>query len=187
MACKHDGPHPFRHHLQKFNMGFIFLMVLTLSGCMHHAGERDHSRYGHDSASYRHGGTADDIHHRYAEEMEKELQLTDDQKEAFNRNKTEYKKMVVVKSADIRAAEIDLADMLASEKYDRRDVQEQVRVIGRMKEDLMMARIDSLQNLKSFLTKDQFDRFQELLEQRMKFMVGNGAHGGFSNGTYSGH
>src|SRR5690606_5835938 len=97
------------------------------TGCTHQTGERDHDRYIQESASYRHGGTSDDIHHRYAEEMEEELKLTDEQKEAFNRNKKNYKKMVVVKSADIRAAEIDLADMLASERYGRRDVQEQVR------------------------------------------------------------
>jgi Spy/CpxP family protein refolding chaperone len=179
MACRHDVSHPFRHHFQKQKSGLILFVILAFSGCMHHGGEQDKGRYGHEPASYRHAGTADDIHHRYSEEMEEELRLTDEQKEAFNRNKIEYKKMVVIKSADIRAAEIDLAELLAKEEFNRQAVQEQVRIVGKMKEDLMLARIDFLLNLKSLLTKDQYAQFQELLQQRMKFMVGNGPHKGF--------
>lgn len=170
--------HPFRHHLQRQGGSLILFMVLVLTGCTHHGEERDKGRFGHEPTSYGHAGTANDIHHRYSQEIEDELRLTDQQKEAFNRNKTDYKKMVVKKTADIRTAEIDLAELLAKDTHDRQAIQKQVQFIGRMKEELMMARIDSLLPLKSLLTKEQYEKFQEILQQRMKHMAGSGPHEG---------
>ena len=102
--------------------------------------------------------------------------LTDLQKQAFDRINADYEKMVIKKTADIRAAEIDLATFLAKEEPDRQAIQEQVQAMGKIKEDMMMARIDSLLTLKAILTEGQYDQFRELLKQRMTQTMGHGSH-----------
>ena len=167
------------HNLQAFSqkkwgIPFLFLIVI-LSGCSHH-GSNNKQGYSHDSASYSHEGTDRGFHHHFSQSMVEELKMTDKQKDAFNRLKTDYDKMVVKKTADIRMAEVDLAALLAKDEPDRQAVQEQVQAMGKIKEEMMMARVDSLLNLKSILSKDQYDQFRKILHQRMTHGMGHMAH-----------
>jgi len=153
----------------------IIFMILVLSGCMHHK-EGEHADYGHDSAPYRHAGVENDGHHHFSHSMREELMLTDQQKEAFDRIEADYEKMVIKKTADVRAGEIDLAALLAKEEHDRQAIQKQVNTIGEIKKDMMMARIDSLLTLKALLTKGQYEKFREILHQRMAPMMAHSPH-----------
>lgn len=182
MACIHEGRRFPWQQSQGSGCMMIIFMILVVSGCAHH-GESKHGDYGHGSSSYGHGSTSyghadmkKDGHHHFSRSMREELMLTDLQKQAFDRIDADYEKMVIKKTADIRAAEIDLAAFLAKEEPDRQAIQEQVQAMGKIKEDMMMARIDSLLTLKAILTEGQYDQFRELLKQRMTQTMGHGSH-----------
>jgi Spy/CpxP family protein refolding chaperone len=182
MVCIHQANRPLRYHLPNYGWTVIFVVILVVSGCTHHgARERAQGKYAHGASSSPHMGLDSAAHYEYGKEMEGKLMLTNQQKETFNRIESEYKKMVAKKTSDIRMAEIELAELLAKEEDDREVIQEQVKTIGNLKEEMMMARIDSLLTLNALFTKDQYEQFQEILQQRMKQMVGNGMHAGGSH------
>ncbi len=163
--------------------GLILLsMVFALSGCAHDGKssideKRSHESYKHKSESqYAPQNNVD--HHEFSSSIEEELKLTDEQKNAFHVLRLDYDKMVVKKTADVRTAEVDLATMLGKDEPDRQALKEQVKTIGAIKEDMMMARIDSLLKLRSVLTEDQYGKFREILHQRMDQVEGHSPHGG---------
>lgn len=172
----------FRHDPGR-KAGLILLsMVLALSACAHDGkssteGKRSHESYTHESES-PHATQNFVDHHDFSSTMEEELKLTDEQKEAFHRLRLDYDKMVVKKTADVRTAEVDLATLLGKDEPDRQAIEEQVKTIGAIKEDMMMARIDSLLKLRGVLTKDQYGKFREILHQRMNRIEGHSTHGG---------
>ncbi|HBP88895.1 MAG TPA: hypothetical protein DD706_14510 [Nitrospiraceae bacterium] len=117
-------------------------------------------------------------HHHFSGSMEEDLMLSEEQKEAFHRLRLNYDKMVVKKTAEVRTAEVDLATLLGKDEPDRQAIEEQVKSIGAIKEDMMMARIDSLLKLRGVLTKDQYEKFREILHKRMSQVEGHSPHGG---------
>lgn len=159
----------------------LLSMVFALSGCAHDGnssteGKRSHKSYTHESESPHATQNYPDQHH-FSGSMEEELMLSDEQKEAFHRLRLDYDKMVVKKTADVRTAEVDLATLLGKDKPDRQAIEEQVKTIGDIKEDMMMARIDSLLKLRGVLTQDQYGKFREILHQRMNQIEGHSPHG----------
>lgn len=190
MAWRQKISSSFRRHLQRLGDVFILFLILVLSGCTHHkehyGDQRDQAGMAHrDMASpdrsmkLPHQESRIAGHHRFSRSMEKELMLTSQQKEAFDRIETDYEKMVIKKTADIRAAEVDLANLLSQKDHDRQAIQEQVGKIAGLKEEMMMARIDSLLTLKALLTKGQYSQFQQILQERMSRLTGNSPHGSF--------
>lgn len=172
----------FRHDPGRMG-GFILLsMVIALSGCAHDGKsstdeKRSHESYKHKSESQHATQNYVDPHH-FSSSMEEELRLTEEQKEDFHRLRLDYDKMVVKKTADVRVAEVDLATLLGKDEPDHQAIEEQVKTIGAIKEDMMMARIDSLLKLRGMLTKDQYGKFREVLHQRMNQAEGYSPHGG---------
>ncbi|MGB5056311.1 MAG: Spy/CpxP family protein refolding chaperone [Nitrospirales bacterium] len=159
----------------------LLSMVFALSGCAHDGKsstdeKRSHESYTHESES-PHATSNFVDHHHFSSTMEEELMLTDEQKEAFSRLRLDYDKMVIKKTADVRTAEVDLATLLGKDEPDHQAIKEQVKTIGVIKEDMMMARIDSLLKLRGVLTKDQYGKFRELLHQRMNQVEGHSPHG----------
>ena len=172
----------FRHDLGISGFLILLSMVFVLSACSHGGkssteGKPSHESYAHESKS-PHATSNYVDHHHFSSTMEEELKLTDEQKEAFHRLRLDYDKMVVKKTADVRTAEVDLATLLGKDEPDRQAIAEQVKAIGAIKEDMMMARIDSLLKLRSVLSKDQYGKFREILHQRMNQVEGHSPHGG---------
>lgn len=172
----------FRHDPGRKSGLILLSMVFALSGCAHDGKsstdeKRSHESYTHESES-QHAPQNYVDHHHFSSTMEEELMLTHEQKEAFNRLRLDYDKMVIKKTADVRMAEVDLATLLGKDKPDRQAIVEQVKTIGAIKEDMMMARIDSLLKLRGVLTEDQYGKFRELLHQRMNQVEGHSPHGG---------
>ncbi len=172
----------FWHDPGKIGSLILLSMVFALSGCAHDGkgstdGKRSHEAYKHESES-QHAPQNYVDHHHFSSSMEEELRLTDEQKEAFHRLRLDYDKMVVKKTADVRTAEVDLATLLGKDEADRQAIKEQVKTIGAIKEDMMMARIDSLLKLRGVLTEDQYGKFREILHQRMTDGMGHSPHEG---------
>lgn len=171
----------FRHDPGRKGGLILLSMVFALSGCAHDGkgstdDKRSHEAYKHESES-QHAPQNYVDHHNFSSSMEEELMLTDEQKESFHRLRLDYDKMVVKKTADVRTAEVDLATLLGKDEPDRQAIKEQVKTIGAIKEDMMMARIDSLLKLRGVLTEDQYGKFREILHQRMNQGEGHSPHG----------
>ncbi|HNP28511.1 MAG TPA: hypothetical protein PKK23_05670, partial [Nitrospirales bacterium] len=133
----------FRHHPRRKSGLILLSLVFVLSGCAHDGKsspeERgSHEAYKHESAS-PHATQNYMDHHHFSGSMEEELMLSEEQKEAFHRLRLDYDKMVVKKTADVRTAEVDLATLLGKDEPDRQTIEEQVKTIGAIKEDMMMA------------------------------------------------
>lgn len=172
----------FRQYPERKSSLILLPLIFALSSCAHDGkssteGTRSHESYTHESES-PHATSNFVDHHHFSSTMEEELKLTDEQKEAFHRLRLDYDKMVVKKTADVRTAEVDLATLLGKDEPDRQTIAEQVKTIGAIKEDMMMARIDSLLKLRSVLSKDQYGKFREILHQRMNQVEGHSPHGG---------
>ena len=191
----------FRHFSGRKSGLILLSMVFALSGCargksstdgkgshesskhesvsqhaLQNDGKPSHEAYKQETAS-QHAPQNYVDHHNFSSSMEEELKLTDEQKEAFHRLRLDYDKMVVKKTADVRVAEVDLATLLGKDKLDRQAIEEQVKTIGAIKEDMMMARVDSLLELKGVLTEEQYGKFREILHQRMNQVEGHSPHG----------
>ena len=138
--------------------------------------EKAHGTYEQESTAYRYAKQESDISHHFSGSMEEELKLTDQQKESFHRLQLDYDKMIVKKTADVRMAEVDLATLLGKDEPDRQAIQEQVKTIGKIKEDMMLTRIDSLLALRGILTKTQYEQFRNILHQRMTAGMGHSPH-----------
>lgn len=177
MACVRNVTNQFRHHSGEKGRIIIFFLIFALAGWVHQE-EKAQGASEQESASYSHSKQESDVHHPFSGSMEEELKLTDQQKEAFHRLQLDYDKMVVKKTADVRMAEVDLAALLGKDEPDRQAIQEQVKAIGKINEELMLGRIDSLLALRGTLTKDQYAQFREILHQRMTHVAGHSPHGG---------
>lgn len=130
-----------------------------------------------DDRSERNPASLSQFHHpEFTTSVERALVLTGEQKEAFHQIETAYKKMVITKEADIRTHEIDLAQLLDDPQPDRQALKERAQLIGAIKADLMMARMESLLKLKALLTKAQYDQFRTILRNRMEHMVERSPH-----------
>lgn len=164
-----------RYGINLGKMG-ILLVPLLWAGCLHH-GESLEDDIHHRAISKSHHQSDADVPH-FSRSMEKELLLTKQQKQSFDQIKTDYEKMVLKTTAKIRSAEIDLANLLGQDDHDRKAIQAQVHDIANIREELMMARVDSLLTLKAILTRGQYRQFQETLQERMKQVAGHDFHGG---------
>jgi hypothetical protein len=163
-----EGSHPDQRDIQRHGCVIIFFMILGLSGCMHQGDPRDQGRDEHEAALSSHRNLDIDVPRHYSPGMEEALNMTDLQKFAFNRNKVDYRKLLREKTEEIRKAEIALADLLAKEMHDRQAIQEHVKTIGDLKEELIMVGVDSLLTLKALFTENQYDQFRKILRQPMK-------------------
>ncbi len=155
----------------------------------HHGEIRGHGKkkehgdsHGHSKKSGHHGMHGDGHHHAFSlHALKKKLHLTTSQVDAIRPVEADYKKAVIRKKADVRIAEIDLGLLIDSPSPDRGKLKTIVESIGRMKGELMMARIDAFLNVKKELTAEQQEEFSKMVHGHMMGHAGAG-HGGGHHG-----
>lgn len=108
----------------------------------------------------------------FGKDLEKQLDLNKDQKQKFHEIQTQYRVTSIKKSAEVRAAEVELAALFSEETPNWDRINEKVREIGTMRTDLMLFRVASLHQLRELLTKEQYQKFREILLDRMEMMTG---------------
>ena len=165
----------FRVYPREKGKIIVFFLIFALGGWAHQEVNAQGATE-QESTVYGHAKQESDFHHHFSGSMEEALKLTDQQKEAFHGLKLDYDKMIVKKTADVRMAEVDLATLLGKDEPDRQAIQDQVKTIGKINEDMMMARIDSLLALRGMLTKPQYEQFRTILHQRMTEGMGHSPH-----------
>jgi hypothetical protein len=94
------------------------------------------------------------------------LDLSAAQVKSLEQLRNDFQKESIRKDADLRVAEMDLNALLIVEKVDMGKVEAKVREIERMRGDLRIARIRTIQKGKEVLNVDQRKKLQELLAEQ---------------------
>lgn len=94
------------------------------------------------------------------------LDLSAAQVKSLEQLKNDFQKESIRRDADLRVAEMDLNGLLSADKVDMAKVEAKVREIERLRTDLRIARIRTIQKGKEVLTADQRKRLQELLAEQ---------------------
>ncbi|MGH7828505.1 MAG: Spy/CpxP family protein refolding chaperone [Candidatus Binatia bacterium] len=96
------------------------------------------------------------------------LGLSADQANNLEQLRNKFQKESIRKEADLRVAEMDLNSSLEAQPVDMRKVEEKIREIERLRADLRLARIRTIEKGKEQLTADQRKQLQDLLsDQRL--------------------
>ena len=105
------------------------------------------------------------------------LDLSAAQVKNLEQLRNDFQKESIRKDADLRVAEMDLNGLLIAEKVDMAKVEAKVREIERLRSDLRIARIRTIQKGKEQLTADQRKKLQELLaEQQIAGLQSRSVH-----------
>jgi len=94
------------------------------------------------------------------------LGLSPAQVKSLEQLRNDFQKESIRKDADLRVAEMDLNGLLGAEKIDMPKVEAKVREIERLRTDLRLARIRTIQKGKEVLTAEQRKKLQELLAEQ---------------------
>ena len=149
---------------------------------VHGKGHGHGKKHGQSKKREHHSMHGDAHHHAFSlHTLKKKLHLTDAQVNTLRPIEADYKKAVIRKKADVRIAEIDLGLLIDSQSPDRGQLQKIVDSIGRMKGELMMARIDAFLNVRKELTAEQQEQFSKMVHGHMM------GHGHVGSGHGKGH
>jgi len=91
-----------------------------------------------------------------------QLNLTADQERRLRALRVDFEKDWITRGAEIRAAEVDLRELLAAEAPDLGKVEGQVKKIAALQGELRFARIKVLQEGRAVLSREQWQKFQAL-------------------------
>jgi Spy/CpxP family protein refolding chaperone len=91
------------------------------------------------------------------------LGLSAEQARNLEQLRDDFQKESIRKEADLRVAEMDLNALLETRPVDMAKVEGKVREIERLRADLRLARIRTIEKGKDQLTRDQRKKLQELL------------------------
>jgi len=93
------------------------------------------------------------------------LGLSADQVRSLEQLRNDFQKASIRNDADVRVAEMDLDALLDEPKVDMAQVEAKVREIERLRADLRIARIRTIEKGKEQLTSEQRKKLQELLSE----------------------
>ena len=95
------------------------------------------------------------------------LDLSAGQVKSLEQLRNDFQKESIRKDADLRVAEMDPNALLIADKVDMAKVEAKVREIERMRGELRIARIRTIQKGKDVLNADQRKKLQELLAEEI--------------------
>jgi hypothetical protein len=95
------------------------------------------------------------------------LGLSADQVKNLEQLRDNFQKESIRKEADLRVAEMDLNSLLEAQPVEMTKVEAKVREIERLRADLRLARIRTIEKGKDQLTADQRKKLQDLLSDRL--------------------
>ena len=124
------------------------------------------------------------------EAMKERLKLTADQVAKLKKLRADYRKTLIKRRADHRVAELDLWELIDTDKLDMEKAEKKVREVEAIQADIMLYRIKTLQETKRFLTDEQYEQFREMGFKAMKRMMGRYGRGqgmGHGMGQGKGH
>jgi Spy/CpxP family protein refolding chaperone len=95
-----------------------------------------------------------------------ELGLSQDQVKRLEQLRDNFQRQTIRNNADARIVELDIAALLTSPSVDLTKVEAKVREAEKLRADLRIARIKTLEQAKGVLTAEQRKKFYETAESR---------------------
>jgi Spy/CpxP family protein refolding chaperone len=141
-------------------------------GMMGHGSKKDGHTMGMEGYGGRHGTPFD------VDMFKERLQLTDEQMDKLRKLRTDYRKEMIKRKANLRIAELELWELMESKNIDMARTEKKVKDIGAMQADLMLYRIKVLQETRKFLSEEQYEQFRDLGFRSMQRMMGRHGMGG---------
>jgi len=103
-------------------------------------------------------------HHNKLMHALKKLNLTDAQKKSIHQIRMATAKSVIQKKADLKIANMELHEMLRSDKVDMSAVKQQLNRISELKTAIMLDRINGREDIKALLTPEQKKTLSEIMQ-----------------------
>lgn len=100
--------------------------------------------------------------------MAQELNLTQEQQDQLKALKTESKDSHKSDREAFKAKKSELNDLLKASSVDKRAIDSKIKEISALTEKKMQNRVEHLLKVKEILTPEQFEKFLEMKEERMK-------------------
>ena len=94
-----------------------------------------------------------------------ELGLSADQVQSLERLRADFQREAILRDADLRIAEMDLTTLLEREPVDLGQVEAKLREIERLRGDLRLARIRTIEQGKAQLSPEQRGKLRALLAE----------------------
>ncbi|MDH3444505.1 MAG: periplasmic heavy metal sensor [Deltaproteobacteria bacterium] len=91
------------------------------------------------------------------------LGLSGDQVTKLEQLRGDFEKESIRNDADIRVAEIDLTNLLQAQNGDLAKIEAKIREIERLRADLRIARVRTVEKAKALLTTEQKRKMQDLI------------------------
>jgi Spy/CpxP family protein refolding chaperone len=115
------------------------------------------------------------------------LKLNDDQVGKLKRLRSDYRKEMIKRRANLRVSELELWELIDTKNLDMGKVEKKVRELEAMRSDLMLYRVKALQETRKYLTDEQYEEFREMGFKSMRRMMGrHGMMGGMGGGMMGG-
>jgi len=92
-----------------------------------------------------------------------ELNLSTDQVRTLERLRNDFERDAVKNEADLRVAEMDLAELLRSDSVDLKKAEAKIREIEKLRAELRLGRIRAIEQGKGVLSAEQRDRLRGML------------------------
>jgi Spy/CpxP family protein refolding chaperone len=94
-----------------------------------------------------------------------ELRLSREQVQTLERLRADFQREATRRDAEIRSAETDLTTLVEADPVDLERVEAKLRAIERLRADLRLARIRTIEEGKAALTQEQRAKFRSLLTE----------------------
>ncbi|HWP58824.1 MAG TPA: hypothetical protein VNL14_13110 [Candidatus Acidoferrales bacterium] len=98
-------------------------------------------------------------------EHREKLRLQSDQVERLERLRDEFRRQAIRAEADLKVAELDLDALLKKEPVDLKKVEGKIREIEKIKADLRLLRVRTVEEGKALLSAEQREKLRELLPE----------------------
>jgi Spy/CpxP family protein refolding chaperone len=92
-----------------------------------------------------------------------ELNLSSDQIKNLERIRSDYEREAIKNEADLRVAELDLADLLRADPVDLKKAETKIRDVERLRADLRFGRVRAIEQGKQVLSQEQRVKLRDML------------------------
>ncbi len=155
-------------------VGFVFFLGSAQAQMFDHSGMMGKSSkkesQGHGKGDYGkkgYGGHPFDI-----ERFKEKLKLSDEQYEKMKGVRSNYRKDMIKRKADLKIAEIELWELIDSEDLNIGKIEKKLKQVEGFKTEMMLSRIKTLGETKKVLSKEQYEKFRKMGFRSMSHRMG---------------
>jgi len=147
--------------------------------------EDPHRRF-REGTMDRHGKSSGKSGHSSfsAKGLTESLKLDEAQSEKMRQLFRDYRKGTILKSAELKIAQIELEESVADENFNLSAIEKKSQIKEKAATALVMVRVNALAKAKDFLSKEQFQKFMGKVAHKMGKSSHHGGMGGRSSGQH---